>query len=241
MIILPAIDLRNGKCVRLHQGKFDEETIYGADPLAMAEQWVAGGAKRLHLVDLDGAFSGRPVHQKLILNIATQLRIPIEVGGGIRDLETIRTYLDQGVEKVILGSVAISEPGLVRKACQLYPEQVMVGIDAKDGLIAVKGWVDIATKTALELAYELSDLGVNEIIYTDISRDGTLLGPNIPALMEIIRASGLKVIASGGVACLDDLLALKNLDLPKLSGVIIGKALYDQRIDLAAAIKVIEG
>ncbi len=240
MIILPAIDLRNGKCVRLHQGDFAQETIYGADPLAMAEEWAASGAKRLHLVDLDGAVSGVPVHQELILKIATTLKIPIEVGGGIRNLETIRTYLERGVAKVILGSVAISESELVREACRLYPEQIIVGIDAKDGLVAVKGWVDLATKTAVELAQELSELGITEIIYTDISRDGTLSGPNIPALTEMIRESGLQVIASGGISSLEDLLVLKQLQLPKLTGVITGKALYDRRIDLAEAIKVIE-
>ena len=241
MIILPAIDLRNGKCVRLHQGDFAQETIYGADPLAVAEEWAASGAKRLHLVDLDGAVSGVPVHQELILKIATTLKIPIEVGGGIRNLETIHTYLEQGVAKVILGSVAISEPELVREACRLYPEQIIVGIDAKDGLVAVKGWVDLETKTAVELAQELSELGITEIIYTDISRDGTLSGPNIPALTEMIRESGLQVIASGGISSLEDLLALKQLQLPELTGVITGKALYDRRIDLVEAIKVIEG
>jgi phosphoribosylformimino-5-aminoimidazole carboxamide ribotide isomerase len=240
VIVIPAIDLRNGKCVRLHQGRLEEETVYGDDPVATARQWAGLGAKRLHLVDLDGAFAGKPAHSDVIKEIATAIKIPVEVGGGIRNLDVIRDYLEAGVERVILGSAAIQDPDLVREACHRYPGRVMVGIDAKNGQVAVKGWVDLAEKSALELAGELKALGVGEIVYTDISRDGTLEGPNLPALAEMVRHSGLKVIASGGISGPQDLVNLKGLGLSNISGVIIGKALYDRRVDLTEAIGIIE-
>jgi phosphoribosylformimino-5-aminoimidazole carboxamide ribotide isomerase len=240
VIVIPAIDLRNGKCVRLHQGRLEEETVYGDDPVATARQWAGMGAKRLHLVDLDGAFAGKPAHAGIIKEIAAAIKIPVEVGGGIRNLDAIRDYLEAGVERVILGSVAIQDPGLVKEACDLYPGRVMVGIDAKNGRVAVKGWVDLAEKSALELAGELKALGVGEIVYTDISRDGTLEGPNLPALTEMVKQSGLKVIASGGISGPQDLVNLKGLGLSNISGVIIGKALYDRRLDLKEAIRIIE-
>jgi phosphoribosylformimino-5-aminoimidazole carboxamide ribotide isomerase len=240
MIVLPAIDLRGGQCVRLHQGRLADETVYGNDPVAMARKWAGYGAKRLHLVDLDGAFSGEPVQAEIIKQMAAAIPIPVEVGGGIRTLETIKDYLDHGIERIILGSVAIEKPELVGEACRLYPGRVMEGIDAKDGQVAIKGWVDIVTKTAVELAQELKELGVKEIIYTDISRDGTLTGPNLEALETMVRESGLNIIASGGISALPELVILEKLGLAEITGVIIGKALYDRRIDLAEALKVVE-
>ena len=241
MILIPAIDLRNGKCVRLHQGRLAEETIYGENPVAIAQQWAGLGAKRLHLVDLDGAFTGSPLQAGLVKQIAMAVKIPVEVGGGIRDMAAIDDYLNNGVDRIILGSVAAQEPDLVREACLLYPGRVMAGIDAKDGLVAIKGWVTTIAKTALELALELRGLGIKEIIYTDISRDGTLEGPNLAALIEMANQSRLQVIASGGISSLEDLIRIKELNLANISGIIIGKALYDQRIDLENAIKAIEG
>lgn len=239
MIIIPAIDLRQGKCVRLHQGEASRETVYGDDPVGMAQVWARGGVKRLHLVDLDGAFSGASVHHEVIKAIART--IPVEVGGGIRTLETVEDYLEAGVERVILGSIAAEKPELVAESCRRYPGRVMAGIDAKKGKVAIKGWTAVTEKNALDLARELGDLGILEIIYTDISRDGTLEGPNLPALAEMAQVSGLKVIASGGISSLEDLRQIKNLNIPQISGIIIGKALYDQRVDLVQAISLVEG
>ncbi len=241
MLIIPAIDLHQGACVRLHQGRLEAATIYHHDPVEMAQTWAACGAKRLHLVDLDGAFQGKPTHMEIVKEMVQNLTIPVEIGGGIRGLETIAAYLEAGVAYVILGSVAIEDPQLVKEACRLYPGQIIVGIDAKDGRVAIKGWVDVVAKTALELAGELADLGVREIIYTDISRDGTLAGPNLEALKEMAQKSGLEVIASGGIANMADLLAIRDLKLTAISGIITGKALYDQKLDLREAIRIIEG
>lgn len=241
MIVIPAIDLRNGKCVRLHQGRLEEETVYGDDPVAIALKWAGLGAKRLHVVDLDGAFQGEPAHLEMIKKIAAAIKIPIEVGGGIRNLGTIKRYLEAGVARVILGSVAVQEPEMVRQACQLYPGRVMAGIDAKNGKVAIKGWVDLSEKLATDLALELKMLGIQEIVYTDISRDGTLEGPNLPALSEMVNRSGLKVIASGGISSPRDLVNIKKLGLENISGVIIGKALYDLRVELTEAMRIIEG
>lgn len=241
MIIIPAIDLLGGNCVRLHQGDPAQETFYDQDPVQVARRWEALGAKRLHLVDLDGAFRGEPAQMPLVQEIIAAVSIPVEVGGGIRSLETVERYLDAGAAWVILGTAAIQNPGLVSEACRKYPGRILAGIDAKNARVATDGWVNLTAKTALELAIELKQEGIAEIIYTDISRDGTLTGPNTQALATLAQSSGLAVIASGGISGIADLEKLRDLHLSGITGAIVGKALYDKRIDLAEAIRVIEG
>ncbi|HEX7712943.1 MAG TPA: 1-(5-phosphoribosyl)-5-[(5-phosphoribosylamino)methylideneamino]imidazole-4-carboxamide isomerase [Bacillota bacterium] len=241
MIIIPAIDLLGGNCVRLHQGDPAQETFYDKDPVQVARRWEALGAKRLHLVDLDGAFRGEPTQMSLVQEIIAAVSIPVEVGGGIRCLETVERYLDAGAAWVILGTAAIQSPGLVSEACRKYSGRILAGIDAKNGKVATDGWVNLTAKTALELAIELKQEGIAELIYTDIGRDGTLTGPNTQALTTLAQSSGLAVIASGGISGITDLEQLRDLHLSGITGAIVGKALYDKRIDLAEAIRVIEG
>ncbi|HHZ18893.1 MAG TPA: 1-(5-phosphoribosyl)-5-[(5-phosphoribosylamino)methylideneamino]imidazole-4-carboxamide isomerase [Firmicutes bacterium] len=241
MIVIPAIDLLGGRCVRLQQGDYQRETVYDSDPLAVARRWAETGAGRLHLVDLDGAKEGRPVHMATVTAIARQLTIPVEIGGGIRDLATITAYLEAGVRWVILGSVAVEKPELVAEACQKFPGQIVVGIDARAGRVATRGWLEESSVDAVELGKRMGALGVQEIIYTDIARDGMLSGPNIPALEEMARQTGLSVIASGGVSSLQDLIELKKLEGIGVRGAIVGKALYDGRLDLAEALRQVEG
>lgn len=241
MIIIPAIDLLGGRCVRLQQGDYRRETVYDPDPLAVAQKWADLGAGRLHLVDLDGAKEGRPIHMATVSTIAKQLAIPVEIGGGIRDFATIAAYIEAGVRWVILGSVAVEQPELVEEACQAFPGRIVVGIDARDGRVATRGWLEESSVAAVELGQRMRKLGVAEIIYTDIARDGMLNGPNLPALEEMARQTGLSVIASGGVSCLQDLIDLKKLECVGVRGAIVGKALYDGRLDLAEAILQVEG
>jgi len=239
MLILPAIDLRGGKCVRLVEGRLDRETVYSDDPAEMARKWEALGARYLHLVDLDGAFAGKPQNRKAIQDILQAIKIPAELGGGIRDIETIAAYLDMGMDRVILGTVAISNPALVKEACQKFGgDKIVLGVDAKDGMVAIHGWDSTVTKTAVELALEMKELGVRRIIYTDIKRDGTLMGPNIESTREMAAQTGLAVTASGGISCLDDIRAVKELEQFGVDSVITGKALYDGRLDLAEALRI---
>lgn len=241
MQVIPAIDLRGGRCVRLLQGRFDQETIFSDDPVSMAKQWDDQGAERLHVVDLDGARTGAPAHLEVIREIVRALRIPVQVGGGIRTSETIEQLLTAGVERVILGSAAIAAPEWVGQAVGDFGHQrIVVGIDAKDGSVAVHGWTETSSVRALDLARQMKGLGVARIVYTDIARDGTLEGPNIPAL-ESVAQSGLEVIASGGVATLGDLAALRTLEPIGVRSVIVGKALYAQTVQLAQAIAVAAG
>ncbi len=242
MLVIPAIDLRNGKCVRLVEGKIENETVYSDDPAEMARKWEGLGAKFLHLVDLDGAFKGKPQNLKAIKDILAALTIPAELGGGIRDMDTISAYLDMGMNRVILGTAAIANPKLVEEACAKYGgDRIVLGVDAKNGMVAIHGWDSTATKTAVELANEMKELGITRIIYTDISRDGTLKGPNLESTREIAEKTGLKVIASGGVSSLEDIIALKTLEAYGVDSVITGKALYDGRLDLKEALAVTEG
>ncbi len=240
MTIIPAIDLRRGRCVRLEQGDYNRETVYDPDPPAVARRFVAAGAKRLHLVDLDGAKAGAPVQKELIVKVARSIPVPVEAGGGIRDQETIQYYLENGVQWVILGSAAVHNPGLLLWACRRYPGRIILGLDARDGLVAVEGWLKTTDLEAVELAQKIAGYGVTEVIYTDISRDGTLQGPNLKALQNMVEKSGLSVIASGGIASLADLYELKKLEPLGLSGAIVGKALYNGNIDLAEAIHTLE-
>lgn len=241
MLVLPAIDLRNGKCVRLVEGKVENETVYSNDPAEMAVKWEGLGAKFLHLVDLDGAFAGKPQNLEAVKAILKVLTIPAELGGGIRDMDTISAYLDLGINRVILGTAAVSNPKLIEEACRKFGgEHIVLGVDARDGMVAVEGWDATATVNAVDLAKQMKDLGVQRIIYTDIKRDGTLKGPNLDATKEIAVKTGLKVIASGGVACLDDIRAVKKLEPFGVDSVISGKALYDGRLDLREALTIAE-
>lgn len=241
VLIIPAIDLKDGRCVRLFQGRMDQATVYSDDPPAMARRWAELGARRLHVVDLDGAIAGRPANLEVIEGIVREVSIPVQVGGGIRSLETIQLLLERGVSRVILGTVAVEEPQLVAQACARWPGRVMVGIDVRDGRVAVRGWVAQTDRSAGQLAREMADLGVEELIVTDISRDGTLTGPNLAMLEEVARAGGVKVIASGGVSSIDDILAVARLEDRGVSGVIVGKALYTGDVDLAEALAALEG
>ena len=239
MIFFPAIDLKDGQCVRLFQGDMDQVTVFGDDPAGQAKGFADAGAKWLHVVDLNGAFSGRPVNEDAVSGILDRIDIPVQLGGGIRDMQTIDFWLDRGVRRVILGTVAVRDPDLVKQACKRHPDPVVVGIDARDGMVAVEGWTELSEITGLELAKEFEDCGVAAIIYTDIARDGAMDGPNIEATVGLANAVSVPVIASGGVSSLEDLEALKAAGTGLLEGVISGRALYDGRIDLAAAVELL--
>ncbi|MDD2628985.1 MAG: 1-(5-phosphoribosyl)-5-[(5-phosphoribosylamino)methylideneamino]imidazole-4-carboxamide isomerase [Limnochordia bacterium] len=239
MQVIPAIDLREGKCVRLLQGDPNQQTTYSDDPLSVAREFEVAGAALLHVVDLDGAFSGSSKNLTVIEAIAEEISIPIQVGGGIRSLQAIRRVLDTGASRVILGTIAQRQPELVGEACQLYGERIVVGIDAKDGQVAVSGWQEGTDVSAYELGLSMKNLGVKTIIFTDIARDGMLTGPNYQSLEEMLKL-GVSIIASGGVSSLDDLMRLAQLASQGLVGAIVGKALYDGRFDLQSAIALIQ-
>lgn len=239
MIMIPAIDLKDGLCVRLLQGKKEDATVYSDDPAATARRWEACGAELLHIVDLDGAFTGQQKNLESIKRIREAVKMEIEVGGGIRDMERIDVLMSMGINRVILGTVAIEKPELVREASAKYPGGVLVGIDAKNGLVAVKGWVEVTGVQAGELALKMQSYGAAGIIYTDISRDGMMTGPNIEAMKKMAETVTIPVIASGGVSSMAD---VKNLlAVGGLWGVITGKALYSGSLDLAEAIKLTRG
>jgi len=236
MQIIPAIDLKNGKCVRLLQGKKDRETIYSDDPVQMALRWQREGATYLHLIDLDGAFEGQSRNVEAIRSIVEATDVPAELGGGIRTMGTISRLLSLGLDRVILGTVAITEPDLVRRAIERFgPKKIVVGIDAKKGKVAVKGWEETSEVSALELALRMKAFSVERIIYTDISRDGMMTSPNAAATKQLARQSGLKVIASGGISSLGDVQKVADLEPYGVDGMIIGKALYEGAIDLKEA------
>ena len=238
MIIFPAIDIRGGKCVRLTKGDFSQETVFSDRPEEMAKKWEAQGARYLHVVDLDGALAGKPVNLAAIKAIIKAVSIPIELGGGIRTMENIEMLLALGVERVILGSVAVREPELVREACTKFGERIVVGIDAKDGIVAVDGWGVSGDVQAPVLAKQMAAAGVRHIIYTDISRDGMLSGVNVEATADLARAAGIQVIASGGVSCLEDIRQVKAAASAGIEGVIVGKAIYTGALDLPAALEL---
>jgi phosphoribosylformimino-5-aminoimidazole carboxamide ribotide isomerase len=237
MIILPAIDIKDGQCVRLFQGDYAQVTTYGDDPVAVALRWQEAGARWLHVVDLDGAKAGYPVNASLIGRIRAATSMQIEVGGGMRTLEHIEQVLAQGVDRVILGTVAITQRELVKQAVARWGERIAVGLDARDGWVAIAGWVETSQVRAVTLAQELATLGVQRFIYTDIARDGALSGPNFTALAEMQQASSAALIASGGVSSLADLHALNQSGV---EGAIVGKAIYTGAVDLATAIREIE-
>ena len=234
MEVIPAIDLRGGRCVRLYQGDFGQETIYSEDPLAVARQWQEQGASRLHLVDLDGATQGDPVNLDIIGAIVAQSEIPVQVGGGVRSSSTAEKLLSLGVQRVVSGTAAVRNPDLVRHLCQDGGSpRVVVAVDARDGLVVVQGWLEKTSVTAVELGKRMAELGVERLLYTDISRDGTLSEPNFSANAELVESTGLAILASGGVASLDHITELAKIGA---EGVIVGRALYTGDLELPAAI-----
>ena len=236
MLLIPAIDLKDGKCVRLRQGRMEDSTVFSDDPLAMAARWVEAGARRLHLVDLNGAFAGQPVNAQVIRRIAAAFPdLPIQVGGGIRDEQTVEAYLDAGVRFVIIGTKAVQDPHFVSNLCLEFSGHVIVGLDAKDGRVAVNGWSKLSKHDVIDLAQIFERYGVEAIVYTDISRDGMMQGVNIEATVRLAQAITIPVIASGGVSTLDDVRALRAVEREGIMGAIIGRALYDGAIDLTAA------
>ena len=236
MQLIPAIDLKDGKCVRLRQGRMGDETVFSDDPLAVAERWVAAGARRLHLVDLDGALAGFPVNADLIGRIAeSHPGIEVQVGGGLRSFEVIQTYLDVGVGYVIIGTQAVRSPSFVDDACLEFPGRIIVGLDAREGRVATDGWESVSDIAASDLARRFEDAGVDSIVFTDIGRDGMMRGSNVEATAALARVIDIPVIASGGVADLDDVRELCSVADAGISGAIVGRALYEGRIDLAAA------
>lgn len=235
MIIYPAIDIKDGKCVRLVQGLYSDMTVYSDNPLEMAMKFEQAGAQFLHTVDLDGARNGEPVNLDVIAEIAAALKIPVQLGGGVRNLKTLENAFEKGISRIILGTAAVKNPDFVKKALQQYGDKIAVGIDAKDGKVAIEGWEETSDFTAVAFARKMQKLGAKTIIYTDISRDGMLAGPNLNAMEEMVRAIEIEVIASGGVKGIDD---IKNLKETGVAGVIVGKALYTGNIDLKEAIQL---
>jgi phosphoribosylformimino-5-aminoimidazole carboxamide ribotide isomerase len=236
MIVIPAIDLKEGKCVRLEQGLMDKDTVFNDNPAAQARAWQDQGAEMLHIVDLDGAFAGEPKNRDAIAAIVKAISIPSQLGGGIRDLETIEAYLALGISRVIIGTAAQRNPELVRQACAKFPGQIVVGIDAKNGMVAVQGWAEVTDITAVDLARKFEDCGVAAIIYTDISRDGMMQGPNLEATKALAEAVSIPIIASGGVSSLKDIENLMAIEASGISGVITGKAVYTGAIKLQEAV-----
>ena len=241
MIIFPAIDIRGGKCVRLEEGRFDRETVFAENPVEAARQWVEAGSKWLHIVDLDGARAGQPINLEVVRKIADTFDVKIQLGGGIRTAANVGEVLAAGVQRVILGSVAVRSPELVRQVCADYGERIVIGIDARGGEVAVEGWEKSGLVQVEELALRMKEAGASRIIYTDISRDGMLTGVNVAATLQLADKSGLKIIASGGVRGMEDIQALQPLTEHGVEGVIIGKALYTGVISLKDALRVAQG
>ncbi|WP_454623725.1 1-(5-phosphoribosyl)-5-[(5-phosphoribosylamino)methylideneamino]imidazole-4-carboxamide isomerase [Bradyrhizobium cenepequi] len=239
MILFPAIDLKNGQCVRLEQGDMARATVFNLDPAAQARAFAAQGFEYLHVVDLDGAFAGRPMNAQAVEAMLKAVTMPVQLGGGIRDLRTVEAWLEKGVARVIIGTAAVRDPELVRGAAKKYPGRVAVGLDARDGKVAVQGWAETSEVTALEIAQRFEDAGVAAIIFTDIARDGLLKGLNLDATIALAESISIPVIASGGFASIEDVKALLELRAKKLAGAIVGRALYDGRLDPAAALKLI--
>lgn len=242
MLIIPAIDLKDGQCVRLRQGEMGQSTVYGDDPVAMAQRWVDAGCRRLHLVDLNGAFAGQPVNGEAITAIARAFpELPIQIGGGIRSLDTIEHYLNAGMRYVIIGTQAVKEPEFVAEACRLFAGHVIVGLDARDGRVATDGWAAVSDIEVTELARRFKQDGVSAIVYTDISRDGMMQGVNVEATVKVAEAAQIPVIASGGITDLDDIRALKAVADQGILGAITGRAIYEGSLDVAEAQRLADG
>ncbi len=236
MILIPAIDLKQGQCVRLRQGNMEDTTVFSDDPLSMAAKWVAQGAQRLHMVDLDGAFEGQPVNADVIESIsAAYPDLPIQIGGGIRNMDTVEAYLEAGVRYVIIGTQAVKRPEFITELCTEFPDQVIVGIDAKNGMVAVQGWAEFSDTRAESLAKRFEDQGVSAIVYTDINRDGMMQGVNVEATQHLAESVSIPVIASGGVTDIEDIKRLNNVKSSGIAGVIIGRSLYERTISLPEA------
>lgn len=233
MIIYPAIDIKDKKCVGLTQGKLSDKIVYYDDPVYVAEKWVRSGAQFLHIIDLDGAFDKPSTNMNIIQDIVNKVPIPIQVGGGIRSIDCIKFYLDMGISRIILGTAAINNISMIEKAVKLFKHKIAIGIDAKDGLVAINGWTKQSHTTAIELAQKMENIGIKTIIYTDIYRDGTLSGPNIDYTEKLIRNTNIDIITSGGIGNYEDIKSVKAIGA---AGVIIGKALYEGKIDLKTAI-----
>ncbi len=242
MLIIPAIDLKDGQCVRLRQGAMDDSTVFSDDPVAMARRWVDAGCRRLHLVDLNGAFAGEPVNGAVVEAIAAAYpQLPVQIGGGIRDLATIEHYLKAGVSYVIIGTQAVKQPAFVAEACRAFPGRVIVGLDARDGRVATDGWAEVSDVQAAELARRFEADGVSAIVYTDIARDGMMQGVNVEATVAMARASRIPVIASGGITDLDDIRALSAVAGEGIIGAITGRAIYEGTLDVAEAQRLCDG
>ena len=236
MLLIPAIDLKNGQCVRLRQGDMDDSTVFSDDPVAMAKQWVDAGARRLHIVDLDGAFAGEPVNAGVVHEIASAFPdLKIQLGGGIRNEDTIVAYLDAGVDYLIVGTKAINEPHFIAEVCAEFPTHIIVGLDAKDGKVATDGWSKLSKHDVIDMAKRFEDDGVEAIIYTDISRDGMMQGVNVEATVKMAQAVNIPIIASGGITSMDDLKALSEVADEGIMGAITGRAIYEGTIDLKEA------
>ncbi|AXA64921.1 MULTISPECIES: 1-(5-phosphoribosyl)-5-[(5-phosphoribosylamino)methylideneamino]imidazole-4-carboxamide isomerase [Pseudomonadaceae] len=236
MLIIPAIDLKDGACVRLRQGRMEDSTVFSDDPVAMAAQWVDGGCRRLHLVDLNGAFEGQPVNGEVVTAIARRYPgLPIQIGGGIRSLETIEHYVRAGVSYVIIGTKAVKQPEFVAEACRAFPGKVIVGLDAKDGFVATDGWAEVSELQVTDLARRFEADGVSAIVYTDIARDGMMQGCNVPATRALAEATSIPVIASGGIHNLGDIQNLLDARSPGIIGAITGRAIYEGTLDVAEA------
>ena len=236
MIIIPAVDIKGGRCVRLREGRADTETVFSEHPPEMARQWVEQGAERLHIIDLDGAFEKGPRNSSIIKEIVETTPVPVQLGGGIRDLKTVESYLSLGLAQVILGTVALKDPPLVQEACRLFPEQIMVSLDARDNRIAVEGWTELSEIDPIDLVKTYQDWGVKAVIFTDISRDGTQNGPSISSTRRLAQATRLPVIAAGGIAHLADVQSLATLEADGLVGMITGRAIYSGTLNLPEAI-----
>jgi len=239
MILFPAIDLKDGKCVRLEQGDMARATVFNLDPAAQASAFAAQGFEYLHVVDLDGAFAGKPVNAQAVERMLKAVSMPVQLGGGIRELNTVQAWLDKGIARVIIGTAAVRDPALVKRAAKTFPGRVAVGLDARDGKVAVEGWAETSEVTALQIAKRFEDAGVAAIIFTDIARDGLLKGLNLDATIELAENISIPVIASGGLASIEDVKALLTPRANKLGGAIAGRALYDGRLDPASALSLI--
>ena len=236
MKIIPAIDIQNGNCVRLRQGDFAQETIFDKNPLNIAQKWVDEGAERLHLVDLDGARLGSPINLDIISSICKKFpNIPIQIGGGIRDLKTAENYLLAGATYIIIGTKAVEEPKFVKELCKIFPGNIIVGVDAKNGEVATDGWESVSDKNVIELSKEFENIGVSEIVYTDIEKDGMMKGLNMDATLNLAKSVNIPIIASGGVSCLDDIRKMKPYVGSGITGIIIGRALYEKTITIKEA------
>ena len=236
MLVIPAIDLKDGQCVRLRQGRMDDSTVFGDDPVSMAKRWVDAGCRRLHLVDLNGAFAGEPVNGEAVTSIAKAFPdLPIQIGGGIRSLVTIEHYITAGVNYVIIGTKAVKEPAFVKEACDAFPGHVIVGLDAQDGFVATDGWAEVSEVKAVDLAKQFRNDGVSAIVYTDIARDGMMQGVNLEATVQLAEEGGIPVIASGGVTNIEDIRQLSKVASRGILGAITGRAIYEGTLDVAEA------